>query len=672
MIHKICWVLLFVFNVSQAQQIEFIDAKRLTAELTIDPFKEKVSGNINIDISVVKSTDSLFIDARRMEFVNVKINNKSRSFKVHDKGLSVYHKFKEGKSYVITFEYSANPKKAMYFIGWGGNGRKQVWTQGQGKYTSNWLPSFDDMNEKLEFDLSISFDKNYEVIANGKLLAKKAVNDSITNWHYDMKEPMSSYLVALAIGKYDMKREYSKSQIPIELYYYPEDKGKFEPTYRYTKRMFDYLEEEIGIAYPWQNYKQIPVKDFLYAGMENTSTTIFSDAFVVDSIAFKDKNYVNVNAHELAHQWFGDLVTETHGTHHWLQEGFATYYALLAEKEVLGEDYYYHKLFETSKQLFEAQKTDTIPLMNAKASSLTFYQKGAWALHILREKVGDKAFRNSVKQYLKKYQFKNVETDDFITIVAKESGQDLSAFVNKWLMSNKLPKKDINKSLIKSNLFKQVDFDIDLYYAKNELQLKFLEEKKMKLLSSTSIHYFFKQRAIQEYKFKDSLEFFKEAFRLGDVKVRQELADKFQKIPKSLVGEYESLLDDESYITIEKALFNLWLNFPERRKKYIEDTKNIIGFNDKNIRTLWLALALNTKGFEKSDYQSFYSELIGYTSEDYHFEVRRNTFMYLNELRGFNDTSMNNLEKGATHHNWRFRSFCKKMLTELKEANNNN
>ena len=130
--------------------------------------------------------------------------------------------------------------------------------------------------------------------------------------------------------------------------------------------MFDFLEEEIGVRYPWQNYKQVPVKDFLYAGMENTSATIFSDAFVVDSTAFVDKNYVNVNAHELAHQWFGDLVTETHGTHHWLQEGFATYYALLAEKDIFGDDYYYHKLYETSQQLVKAQETDTIPLMNSK------------------------------------------------------------------------------------------------------------------------------------------------------------------------------------------------------------------------------------------------------------------------------------------------------------------
>ena len=98
------------------------------------------------------------------------------------------------------------------------------------------------------------------------------------------------------------------------------------------------------MKYPWKIYRQIPVRDFLYAGMENTTSTIFSQDFVVDSIGFNDKNYINVNAHELAHQWFGDLITSQSSKHHWLQEGFATYYALLAERQLFGDDYFYEAL----------------------------------------------------------------------------------------------------------------------------------------------------------------------------------------------------------------------------------------------------------------------------------------------------------------------------------------
>ena len=149
---------------------------------------------------------------------------------------------------------------------------------------------------------------------------------------------------------------------------------------------------------------------------------------MVDSIGFEDRNYTNVNAHELAHQWFGDLITAESGKHHWLQEGFATYYALLAEREIYGEDYFYSKLYESAQQLKFASRTDTIPVLNAKASSLTFYQKGAWALFVLHEAIGDKAFKKAVKRYLKKHAFQTVNTQDFFDEIKKVSDFDLDKF----------------------------------------------------------------------------------------------------------------------------------------------------------------------------------------------------------------------------------------------------
>src|SRR5690606_15431582 len=103
--------------------------------------------------------------------------------------------------------------------------------------------------------------------------------------------------------KFHSKTIWSKSGVPLIGYIRPQDTADFEPTYRYSKEMFDFLEREIGVPYPWKVYRQVPVRDFLYAGMENTAATVFAQELVVDSIAFIDKNYVNVNAHELAHQW---------------------------------------------------------------------------------------------------------------------------------------------------------------------------------------------------------------------------------------------------------------------------------------------------------------------------------------------------------------------------------
>ncbi len=631
-----------------SQQTEYVDFKTAKAEIVFgDLTKKEVSGIISYEFEILKDVDSVFIDANNYDKIRYRLDEQFEDSLYNGKQLVIKHFFKAGSKHKLEIVWETTPKKAMYFVDWDyEDGNKQIWTQGQGKYTSNWLPSIDDMNEKIEFDLNITFDKNYEVIANGKL-ANKQINESTTTWHYDMQEPMSSYLVALVIGKYAKKVEYSKSGIPLEMYYYPEDSLKVEPTYRYTKQMFDFLEEEIGIPYPWQNYKQIPVKDFLYAGMENTSLTVFSDAFVVDSIAFVDKNYVNVNAHELAHQWFGDLVTETSGTHHWLQEGFATYYALLAERGVFGDDYYYWQLYEYAQELLEQQKSGaSTSLLNPKSSSTTFYKKGALVLHLLRERVGDEVFKKAVKNYLKKYQFKNVETEDFISEVEKASGVDLADFVETWLHEKTFNYEYAIANLKKNSLINEY---LKIDYEGKELKSDFSLDSNISDKSKSKIIELVPEK-ISKSTFNNSL------------KVRQTIAKSLKKIPLELKEDYELLLNDKSYITIEMALFNLWNNFLVDRSKYLNKTKGIIGFNDKNIRTLWLTLALITDDFEPENKKLYFEELNDYTSPKYDYSVRMNAFQYLLWINACADECKENLKQATTHHNWQFSKYAKEML----------
>lgn len=656
-----------------SQQIDHVDFRTAKIEVSIKPDSAMVSGLVKYKFKVLKSVDSLFIDAVRMKFDSVYLNGKKVNYFNDSSKLWIVYDFKSNKTYDLSFYYEASPKKAMYFIDWEfDEGNKQVWTQGQGKYTSNWLPSIDDMNDKIAFDMSITFDKDYDVIANGKLIDKQT-SKSTAIWYYDMQKPMSSYLVALAIGKYNKKVEYSKSNIPLEMYYYPKDSLKVEPTYRYTKQMFDFLEEEIGVSYPWQNYKQIPVKDFLYAGMENTGTTIFADSFVVDSVGFVDKNYVNVNAHELAHQWFGNLVTETSGTHHWLQEGFATYYALLAERNIFGEDYYYKRLYEYAQELLQQDKAGgSTSLLNPKSSSITFYKKGAWVLHMLREKVGDRAFKTAIKSYLLKHRFKNVDTKDFIKEVEKTSGEDLSEFVEIWLMSERLYFDKMLNS-IKSNkmVAKMYEFDKTFKTVNASEEGVYSLNFKRDLPVLKAFYADFKNRDATQFKKdvnyndKAPLNFYKVAFMSKDIKVRQAIAKALSKIPLELKTDYETLLDDKSYLTIEAALFGLWNNFPEEQNKYLKKTKGKDGFSDKNIRMLWLTLALISDDFESENSEHYFNELVGYTSSKYGFEVRQNAFSYLAWIRSCVDACQENLKQATKHHSWRFSKFAKQLLKDI-------
>ncbi|TCK64791.1 aminopeptidase N [Winogradskyella wandonensis] len=644
-----------------AQQTDYVDFKKLDAFITIIPDSSKVKGSLTYHFEILKDTDSIFIDAKHMTFSDYKLIETGVHTDVEiidveyvndDSHLIVRNNFKANSSYELKFKYSAKPKKALYFLK--RNEKWNIWTQGQGKYTSNWLPSFDDVNEKVEFDLSFSFKRGYKIFSNGKKVEEMTIFDpEFYIKKFDMQKPMSSYLVALAIGKYDVKKETSKSGIPLELYYYPEDSLKVEPTYRYTKQMFDFLEDEIGFTYPWQNYKQVPVHDFLYAGMENTSLTIFSDAFVVDSTGFNDKNYVNVNAHELAHQWFGDLVTATSGEHHWLQEGFATYYALLAEREVFGQDYFDFKLYNSAQDLARQDLAGSgTSLLNPKSSSLTFYQRGAWVLYALREKVGDAIFKKAVVNYLNKHQFANVQTSDFISEVEALYGQSLDDFVSEWIKAEAFPFEDAITLLKTNSTFIQeyIMVDCEANSSKCEDYLKYYvsDEAKVKVISQ-------RPDLVSKETFKESL------------KVRQAIALYLTNIPAELKADYESLLTDDSYVTIENALYNLWVNFPTSRSQYLSRTKTVQGFHDKNVRLLWLVLHLNTPEYQSDKKQEVLNELKSYTNPEYNFELRMNAFRYLDLIKSCDTECKSNLEQAKSHHNWRMVKFAKELLETLNQ-----
>ena len=595
-----------------------------------------------------------------MEFSDMKLNGKPINYINTQKQLQIIFPFKKGKN-TLTFQYLAKPKQTMYFVGSEANDNVQIWTQGQGKYTSHWFPSFDDVNEKVVFDLNIACNKEYQVISNGTLKFKSGL-DGLSVWQYQMQKPMSSYLLMLAIGKFEKNVQKSKSGISLEMYLEPKDVTKFEPTYRDSKKMFDFLEKEIGVKYPWEIYKQAPVRDFLYAGMENTSATLFNTRYVVDSTGFVDRSYTNVNAHELAHQWFGNLITAESSKHHWLQEGFATYYALLAEKEIYGKDYFYSKLYESAQQLKFASRLDTIPVLNAKASSLTFYQKGAWALFVLHEEIGDKAFKKAVKNYLKKHAFQTVNTPDFFNEIRKVSGYDLNTFSKVWLETSSFNTQQAN-ALLNKNKSIQVLFEVEklkskAFYEKEEFFAKTLQ---------SNVYFSIKEAIVNQLKeedFEDKATLLSMALETKNVQVRQAVATSLNEFSESFRAQYETLLDDKSYQTQEIALYNLWNNFPEQRIQYLDKSKTWMGFNDYNLRTLWLTLALSTPDYA-IDKEALETELIQYSSINYEANIRQNALEKLLAFKIINDVVLKNLVNATTHHMWQFSKFGRDNIRKL-------
>lgn len=649
----------FLFTaITFAQQTQKVDFLKVYGIIAPDASLKKVVGSAVYHFNVLRDVDTIRIDAKNMEFDHVQINNKPVKFKNNKKELLLFEGFKKGLNWV-SLSFSAFPKQTMYFNGEGQG--LQIWTQGQGKYTSHWFPSFDDVNEKVIFNLQVICPNNYVAISNGVLKNTKPLDNNFKTWFYEMEKPMSSYLLAVAIGDFLNKTIASKSHIPVQLFIQPRDTTKFEPTYRYSKQIFDYLEKEIGVKYPWQIYKQLPIEDFLYGGMENTSCTLFAQDYVVDAIGFNDRNYVYVNAHELAHQWFGDLITEKSGTHHWLQEGFATYYGLLSERQVFGDDYFYHQLYRNSLQLRNAAKTDTIPVMNENASTLSFYQKGGWALHVIRETIGAKAFQKAVKKYLKKYQYQNVETDQFLAEIKKAAPTfDTDNFKKTWLQDYRFQTDQANE-LLKKNKFIQTLFEVQQMRKKTFTENK---DKFAELLMGT-VYYPVKTEILYQIKdvpFQYKKELLLLALQTNDIKVRQAVGEFTEDIPLEFKAPYETLLDDASYDTKEIAFMNLWKNFPDDRNRYLEKAKNWIGSNDKSLRILFLTFSIGNESPESANY---YKELVDYTSPKFETTVRQNAIVNVLAINPKDETVLKNIVNATTHYKWQFTKFGRDKIREL-------
>ena len=429
----------YIADKALAPREHSVDMQHLKLEVTFEPQKGLVKGKVTHTFLVLQhEVDSIFLDAPGITFKDVKLDGVITKYKTDNNGITIYpgSTLHWEQTHDLALEYEATPRKGIYFTGWNDPNnlsRKQIWTQGQGTDNRHWIPCYDEQNDKLTTEVLVTFDKEYKVLSNGTKLKEKDNGNGTKTWHYKMQNPHTTYLMMLGIGKYEIEERKSATGVPINLWYYPEYKSRVEPTYRYSVEMFDFFEKEIGVPYGWESYSQIPVQDFMYGAMENTTATLFGDFFLVDERSYLDRNYVAVNAHELAHQWFGDLVTARSAAHHWLQESFATHYNLTYEREVFGQDHFDWARREAVNKALDASRQDKKPVAHSEAGSVRHYPKGSVVLQMLKYVTSRQAFNKSIKHYLEKHKYQNVDSEDLLVAFHETLGKSLDWFWEEWI-----------------------------------------------------------------------------------------------------------------------------------------------------------------------------------------------------------------------------------------------
>jgi aminopeptidase N len=215
--------------------------------------------------------------------------------------------------------------------------------------------------------------------------------------------------------------------------------------------MMAFFEREIGVPYPWAKYDQVCVNDFVAGGMENTSATTLTDNTLFTTATENIRDSQGLVAHELAHQWFGDLVTCKDWSHIWLNEGFATYYQSLYAGHKQGRDAMLYELYQRARSIAGiANDTNAIVRRTYDSPREMFgylaYPKGGWVLHMLRSQLGEELYRRCIKTYLERHQFDNVVTDDLRAVIEEFSGRSFDQFFDQWLYHAHHPELEVTNS----------------------------------------------------------------------------------------------------------------------------------------------------------------------------------------------------------------------------------
>jgi aminopeptidase N len=417
-------------------------------------------------------TAQLILDAKGMEIHNVSIVKKETKNALKYKydgniiSIDLDKTYTANEVYTIYIKYTAKPNeykakgsnaitdaKGLYFInplGKEKNKPTQIWTQGETEGTSVWMPIIDKPNQKCTQEFYLNVPSKYVSLSNG-LLVKQVDNKNGTRldvWKMDL--PHSPYLFFIGVGDYAVVKQdaITSNKKKLELSYYIEKEFEKQALkiYGKTPQMIALFEKILGVPFPWAKYAQISGRDYVSGAMENTTATIHSDAVQQDARELVDENiWEGTIAHELFHQWFGDLVTAESWSNLTVNESFADYSQTIWFEKSMGKDAgdyenykgmsgYLSSPTDAEKNLVRFYYNDREDMFD-----LVSYQKGGRILHMLRHFVGDEAFYKSLNKYLTDHQFSNGSAIKLKLAFESVTGKDLNWFFNQWYFGNGHP-----------------------------------------------------------------------------------------------------------------------------------------------------------------------------------------------------------------------------------------
>lgn len=465
------------------------------------------------------ATDSLQLDAKGMNIYQVAIVRAGKNIPLkyaYDSlflNIQLDKTYKKGERYTVYIDYTAKPNefrvngsaaitdaKGLYFINPKGEEKDkptQIWTQGETEATSVWVPTIDRTNQKTTQLFNLTVPAKYVSLSNGKLIAQKTNTDGTRTDTWSMDQPHAPYLFFMGVGDFAVVKDTYKGK---EVNYYVEK--AYEKVARRifgdTPEMMAFFSKKLGVEYPWVKYSQMVARDYVSGAMENTTATLHQESAQQDARELTDGNgWESTIAHELFHQWFGDLVTAESWSNLTVNESFADYSQLLWLEHKYGKD---EAMFENFNQMRgyigSGQQSRDLVRFYYKDKEDMFdavsYNKGGRILHMLRNLTGDDAFFASLNKYLTTNKFGTGSGHKLRLAFEEVTGKDWNWFFNQWYFGNGHPRIDISyqynaETQLASVIIKQIQagdkvfklpFAIDIWHGnEKKRQLVWMENK---------------------------------------------------------------------------------------------------------------------------------------------------------------------------------------------------
>ncbi len=432
------------------------DLQNVKTHLWFDTDQRKVAGEVTHTISMLRDdVTQIQFDSVALKIATVTLDGKDAKFSTTDTALIVPlpGPSRRGEHHEIFIRYDGQPKKGLYFVlpdKHYPNRPKEVWTQGEAEDTRYYIPIYDYPNNRTTSEMILTVPASWLTISNGNLVSVKEESDGTKTWDWKQSEPLSTYLISAVAGEFVEKKDTWRG-IPVRYVVPRGQEDTIDSTFSRTRQMLDLFSDKLGVPYPWAQYAQSSVNDFVEGGMENTSaTTLTTRGLVAPGLAPElRRGSDDLDSHELAHQWFGDLITCRDWANIWLNEGFATYFEHYWAEQRYGADEAAYEFWKDQAGWFRQKRLYPVPIVTRNfEDSIEYagnvYDKGGWVLKMLRTKLGDDDFFRGLHYYLEANRGQNVVTADLEKAIDHSTATNVDHFFHQWIWRAGAPKYEVS------------------------------------------------------------------------------------------------------------------------------------------------------------------------------------------------------------------------------------